>query len=47
MRHLFDEIPEECCGSAIMNRMFAVLLNWYAGAHKVHEAMEMLCKREE
>jgi hypothetical protein len=37
MRQLFDEITEECCCSAVMNRISVVLLNWYAGAHKVHD----------
>lgn len=47
MRQVFDEIPEERRGSVVTNRMFAVLLNRYAGAHKVQEAIEMFYKRDE
>jgi hypothetical protein len=45
MRQLFDEIPGERRGSVMMNMMFA--LNWYAGAHKLQEAIEMFYKRKE
>ncbi|KAL6847916.1 hypothetical protein ACP4OV_022044 [Aristida adscensionis] len=47
MRHLFDEIPEERHGVVVTNRMFAVLLNRYAGAHKVQEAIEVFYKRKD
>ncbi|KAM0888528.1 hypothetical protein ACQ4PT_028280 [Festuca glaucescens] len=47
MRQLFDEIPEKRCGSVVTNRMFAVLLNRYAGAHKVQEAIKMFYRRKE
>jgi pentatricopeptide repeat protein len=47
MRQLFDEIPEERRGVVVMNRMFAVLLNRYAGAHKVQEAIDMFYRRKD
>jgi hypothetical protein len=47
MRQLFDEIPGERRGSVVTNRMFALLLKWYAGAHKVQGAIEMFYKRKE
>jgi pentatricopeptide repeat protein len=47
MRQLFDEIPEERRGMVVMNRMFAVLLNRYAGAHKVQEAIDMFYRRKD
>ncbi|VAH56940.1 unnamed protein product [Triticum turgidum subsp. durum] len=47
MRQLFDEIPEQRCGLVVTNRMFAVLLNRYAGAHKVQEAIEIFYKRKD
>ncbi|KAF0918274.1 hypothetical protein E2562_023356 [Oryza meyeriana var. granulata] len=47
MRQLFDGIPEERRGSVVTNRMFAVLLNRYAGAHKVQEAIDMFYKRKD
>ncbi|KAM0893810.1 hypothetical protein ACQ4PT_024882 [Festuca glaucescens] len=47
MRQLFDEIPEKRCGSVVTNMMFAVLLNRYAGAHKVQEAIKMFYRRKE
>ncbi|CAL4951539.1 unnamed protein product [Urochloa decumbens] len=47
MRQLFDEIPEERQGAVVTNRMFAVLLNRYAGAHKVQEAVEVFYLRKD
>ncbi|XP_062186826.1 putative pentatricopeptide repeat-containing protein At3g15200 [Phragmites australis] len=47
MRELFDEIPEERRGVVVTNRIFAVLLNRYAGAHKVQEAIEVFYKRKD
>ncbi|EMS61855.1 hypothetical protein TRIUR3_23380 [Triticum urartu] len=47
MRQLFDEIPEQRRGLVVTNRMFAVLLNRYAGAHKVQEAIEIFYKRKD
>ncbi|KAF2948441.1 hypothetical protein DAI22_01g035900 [Oryza sativa Japonica Group] len=47
MRQLFDEIPMESRQSVVTNRMFAVLLNRYAGAHKVQEAIDMFYKRKD
>lgn len=47
MTQLFDEIPEERRGLVVTNRTFAVLLNRYAGAHKVQEAIEMFYKRKD
>ncbi|WVZ72271.1 hypothetical protein U9M48_020759 [Paspalum notatum var. saurae] len=46
MRKLFDEIPEERRRVVVTNRMFAVLLNRYAGAHKVQEAIEVFYLRK-
>uniref|UniRef100_A0A0D9UWT2 Pentacotripeptide-repeat region of PRORP domain-containing protein n=2 Tax=Leersia perrieri TaxID=77586 RepID=A0A0D9UWT2_9ORYZ len=47
MGQLFDGIPEERQGSVITNRMFAVLINRYAGAHKVQVAIDTLYKRKD
>ncbi|OEL33280.1 putative pentatricopeptide repeat-containing protein [Dichanthelium oligosanthes] len=47
MRQLFDEIPEEWHGVVVTNKMFAVLLNRYAGAHKVQEAIEVFYLRKD
>ncbi|CAO2193671.1 unnamed protein product [Urochloa humidicola] len=47
MRQLFNEIPEERRGVVVTNRMFAVLLNRYAGAHKVQEAIEVFYLRKD
>nr|XP_040250024.2 LOW QUALITY PROTEIN: putative pentatricopeptide repeat-containing protein At3g15200 [Aegilops tauschii subsp. strangulata] len=47
MRQLFDKIPEQRRGLVVTNRMFAVLLNRYAGAHKVQEAIEVFYKRKD
>ncbi|WVZ72267.1 hypothetical protein U9M48_020756 [Paspalum notatum var. saurae] len=47
MRQLFDEIPKERRGVVVTNRMFAVLLNRYAGAHKVQEAIEVFYLRKD
>ncbi|KAF8704982.1 hypothetical protein HU200_031232 [Digitaria exilis] len=47
MRHLFDEIPMERREVVVTNRMFAVLLNRYAGAHKVQEAIEVFYLRKD
>ncbi|CAL4977854.1 unnamed protein product [Urochloa decumbens] len=47
MRQLFDEIPEERQGAVVTNRMFAVLLNRYAGAHKVQEAIDVFYLRKD
>ncbi|KAL5227964.1 hypothetical protein ABZP36_016229 [Zizania latifolia] len=46
MRQLFDEIPEERRGSVVTNKMFAVLLNRYAGAHKVQDAIDVFYRRK-
>jgi pentatricopeptide repeat protein len=47
MRQLFDEIPQDRWGVVVTNRMFAVLLNRYAGAHKVQEAIEVFYLRKD
>ncbi|KAI4992957.1 hypothetical protein ZWY2020_007270 [Hordeum vulgare] len=47
MRQLFDEIPEQRRGLVVTNMMFAVLLNRYAGAHKVQETIEIFYKRND
>lgn len=47
MRQLFDEIPEERRQVVVTNKMFAVLLNRYAGAHKVQEAIEVFYLRKD
>jgi len=47
MRQLFDDIPEERWVVVVTNRMFAVLLNRYAGAHKVQEAIEVFYLRKD
>ncbi|PAN32284.1 hypothetical protein PAHAL_5G475300 [Panicum hallii] len=47
MRQLFDEIREERRAVVVTDRMFAVLLNRYAGAHKVQEAIEVFYLRKD
>ncbi|KAK3160358.1 hypothetical protein QOZ80_1BG0058460 [Eleusine coracana subsp. coracana] len=47
MRQLFDDIPQERRSVVVTNRMFAVLLNRYAGAHKVQEAIDMFYRRKD
>ncbi|TVU21888.1 hypothetical protein EJB05_31559 [Eragrostis curvula] len=47
MTQLFDKIPEERHGVVVTNRMFAVLLNRLAGAHKVQEAIDMFYRRKD
>ncbi|KAL6626750.1 hypothetical protein ACP70R_030476 [Stipagrostis hirtigluma subsp. patula] len=47
MRQTFDAIPEERHQVVVTNKMFSVLLNRYAGAHKVQEAIEMFYKRKD
>ncbi|XP_074568687.1 putative pentatricopeptide repeat-containing protein At3g15200 [Curcuma longa] len=45
MQETFDEIPKDRQGSAINNKTFAILMNRYAGAHKVQEAIDIFYKR--
>ncbi|WOL15707.1 pentatricopeptide repeat-containing protein [Canna indica] len=45
MRQLFDEIPKDRRSYVINDKTFAILMNRYAGAHKVQEAIEIFYKR--
>nr|CAD1828392.1 unnamed protein product [Ananas comosus var. bracteatus] len=48
MRQLFDEIPKDGGGDSIVNdKTFAILMNRYAAAHKVQEAIDIFYKRKE
>ncbi|XP_008783216.2 putative pentatricopeptide repeat-containing protein At3g15200 [Phoenix dactylifera] len=47
MRQMFDEIPKERGTSIINEKTFSILLNRYAGAHKVQEAIDMFYKRKD
>lgn len=47
MRQVFDEIPKEKSESVINNRTFAILMNRYAGAHKVQDAIDIFYKRKD
>ncbi|XP_072960825.1 putative pentatricopeptide repeat-containing protein At3g15200 [Typha angustifolia] len=47
MRQFFEEIPKERAGSVINEKMFAILLNRYAGAHKVQDAIDLFYKRKD
>ncbi|KAM0937631.1 putative tetratricopeptide-like helical domain superfamily [Dioscorea sansibarensis] len=46
MRQLFDEIPKGQAATIINEKTFAVLLNRYAAAHKVEDAIEIFYKRK-
>lgn len=47
MRQVFDEIPEEKRKSVINNKTFAIMMNRYAGAHKVQQAIDIFYKRKD
>ncbi|CAL9044002.1 unnamed protein product [Musa banksii] len=47
MRQTFDEIPRDIDPSIINDKTFAILMNRYAGTHKVEEAIEIFYKRRE
>ncbi|KAH7665603.1 Tetratricopeptide-like helical domain-containing protein [Dioscorea alata] len=47
MRHIFGEIPKERAATIINEKTFAVLLNRYAAAHKVEDAIEIFYKRKD
>lgn len=47
MQQVFDQIPEERTETIINNKTFAILMNRYAGAHKVQEAIDIFYKRKD
>nr|XP_010915923.1 putative pentatricopeptide repeat-containing protein At3g15200 [Elaeis guineensis] len=47
MRQMFDEIAKERGMCIINEKTFSILLNRYAGAHKVQEAIDMFYKRKD
>ena len=47
MRQVFDNIPKEKGVSVISDDTFAILMNRYAGGHKVQEAIDIFYKRKD
>ncbi|KAG0501995.1 hypothetical protein HPP92_002067 [Vanilla planifolia] len=47
MQQIFEEIPKDRIAMVVNERMFSILMNRYAAAHKVESAIEVFYKRKD